>query len=95
MITTLYDKLKSRKYTQYTTCQFPGCSKELNRIGKDCQKKYCCLEHAKEAQKLYRREWELRNKKRVQIWKSRYAKKRWKRIKNGELPNPNLKKHED
>jgi hypothetical protein len=95
MITTLYDTLSARNYKEYSTCQLPGCSNDLKKTSKQKVAKYCCADHARKAKLLYIKEWKLRNKDRVKIWNNRYAKKRWKKVLSGEIPNPNFKKHEN
>jgi hypothetical protein len=92
MITTLYDKLSSRKYKEYTVCQFPGCSKPLKRLFHQKIRKYCSEEHAKEAQRLYIAEWKRKNKDRVKMWNHRYVVNRRKKIKQGIITKKNENK---
>lgn len=95
MIVTLYDKLKSRNYKDFTICQFPGCTKPLQRLFHQKVRKYCSEEHAQKAKLIYISEWKKVNKDRVKIWNHRYAKKRRKKIQAGVIPNPNYKKNEN
>ena len=84
MLPATYKQLSERHYKDYTTCQLPGCNKELEKFQRQKVRKYCCIEHAKEAQKLYIAEWKITHKENVRLWNKRYATKRLK-IKRGLL----------
>lgn len=94
-MTELFDILKNRRYKEYNVCQLPGCQNKLDEKNRKIFRKYCCLEHAKKAKYLYKLEWEKNNPERKKIWNHRYAVKRWKRVKNGELPNMNKINYEN
>ena len=80
---TLYEKLKEKKYTEYTMCQLPGCKNKLVLLSGQKIRKYCCVEHAKEAQKMYLKEWRKNNQSLVKFYNKRYSRNRKRKIKQG------------
>jgi len=78
-----YKKLQERNYTKYSVCQLEGCDKPLVRKFHQKIRKYCCEEHALEAQRAYRKEWNKRNKDNIKVWNRRYFANRKKRIAEG------------
>jgi hypothetical protein len=82
---TLYEILKERKYLEYTTCQLPGCEKPLERLTEQKIRKYCCREHAIEAQKMYLKEWRRNHTQLVKIYNKRSMRIRKLKFKHGIL----------
>jgi hypothetical protein len=71
----IYEKLSKRNYKEYFSCQLPGCNNPIVKQEGQKIRKYCCKEHAKKAQMMYKRMYETRNKDRVKVWRKNYANK--------------------
>jgi hypothetical protein len=87
-------KLKNRKYKSIYTCQLDGCNNPILKKTKKKRNKYCCDEHAKLAQKQYRKIWVKENKDKIRLINKRYFKKN-KPIKTCKLRKPRLKTSKD
>ena len=87
MLPDIYKKLSERHYKDYTTCQFPGCDKTLDKVKGQRVRKYCSIEHAKQAQKLYIAEWKVTHKGNVKAWNERYVRNVKLKIKQGIYEN--------
>lgn len=68
----IFATLKERNYRKYNTCQLPRCEKEIQKTGIGRRNKYCSKEHFLQAKKLYKEEWEKRNRSKVLKYKRNY-----------------------